>query len=137
MVDSKSMNLGTRKSNVTQLPPKILKPIPIGFWASIKLSIQRLFKFCKCCENRRDKLSHAADKMVKEELKIVRWIQFMRCTDLALRKLFTISQWKEIEAEARFKTISIDRETNKEYCLNEWKPSEIEKEDSLRLESQG
>ena len=99
----------------------------------MKLSLQRLFKFCKCCESRRDKLSHAADKMVKEELKIVRWIQFMRCSDLAFRKLFTTAQWQEIEAEAKFKTISIDRETNKEYCLNDWKANEIEMEDANSL----
>ena len=53
--------------------PATLKRIPISFWASIKLSFLRLCKCCSCFENRRDKLSHLADKLVKEELKIVRW----------------------------------------------------------------
>ena len=52
-----------------------LKRIPIGFFASVKLSLQRLLPCCcKCCFNRRDRLSHAADEAVKEELKIVRWV---------------------------------------------------------------
>jgi hypothetical protein len=87
-----------------------LKRIPIGFFASIKLSFQRLLPFlcCKCCVNRRDRLSHSADKMVKEELKIVKWIQFMRITEFALQKLFTKQEWTEIEESAKFKKIQFD-----------------------------
>ena len=50
------------------------KRIPIGFFSSIKLSFQRLICICKKCHSRRDKLSHASDRMVKEELKIVGWV---------------------------------------------------------------
>ena len=57
--------------------------------------------------------------MVKEELKIVRWLQFMRCTSLAMKKLFTVEQWKEIEKQALFKTITIDAVTKEEICFEE------------------
>ena len=72
------------------LKPMILKRIPIGFCASIKLSLQRLCltaglnKCCAPCHSRRDKLSHLADKLAKDELKIVRWLQFKRCMNLAM-----------------------------------------------------
>jgi len=66
-----------------------LKRIPIGFIGGIKLSFQRLLPFLKCCRTRRDNLSHAADDAMKEELKIVYWVQFYRKIKLAMKKLFT------------------------------------------------
>ena len=57
--------------------------------------------------------------MVKEELKIVRWLQFMRCTSLAMKKLFTVQQWEEIERQALFKTITIDSVTKEEICFED------------------
>ena len=57
--------------------------------------------------------------MVKEELKIVRWLQFMRCTSLAMKKLFTVQQWKEIEKQALFKTITIDPVSKEEICFED------------------
>lgn len=67
----------------------VLKRIPVGFFSGIWLSIQRIFAFITCCHTPRDKFSHAADRMVKEELKIVHWVQHMRCQKLAMKKLFT------------------------------------------------
>ena len=58
-----------------------------------------------------------ADKLCKEELKIVRWIQFMRRTNLAMKKLFTLQQLKDLEKEASFKTLAVDGETNEVVCL--------------------
>ena len=52
----------------------VLKRIPFGFFGSIWLSFQRIFACCTCCHTNRDKFSHAADRMVKEELKIVGWV---------------------------------------------------------------
>ena len=46
--------------------------------------------------------------MVKEELKITKWLQFMRCTNLALQKLFTKDQLAEIEDLAKFRVITLD-----------------------------
>ena len=97
----------------------VLKRIPIGFFSSVWLSFQRIFVCCTCCQTRRDKFSHAADKMVKEELKIVGWIQHMRCHNFAMKKLLTPEQWKEVELEAKFKTLAIDSDTNEVYCVNE------------------
>jgi len=57
--------------------------------------------------------------MVKEELKIVGWIQHMRCHNFAMKKLLTPEQWKEVELEAKFKTLAIDSDTNEVYCINE------------------
>ena len=57
---------------------KNFKRIRINFFGSIKLSFQRL---CSCCQigySKRDRLSHASDAFVKQELKIVRWVQLMR-----------------------------------------------------------
>ena len=42
----------------------------------------------------------------------------MRCTDLALRKLFTVKQWREIEDEAIYRTVTVDRKTDKETWSN-------------------
>ena len=104
--------------------PVTLKRIPISFLSSIKLSFQRLClnvsaSCCKRCHTRRDKLSHMADKLVKEELKIVKWLQFKRTHSLAMKKLFTVSQWKEIEKQARFKTILMDNENEVAFCQEE------------------
>ena len=67
----------------------VLKRIPVGFFGGVWLSLQRIFACCHCCHTNRDKFSHAADRMVKEELKIVGWVQHMRCQKLAMKKLFT------------------------------------------------
>ena len=68
--------------------------LPIGFFASIKLSLQRILDpvICDCCKRRfsnRDKLSHLSDLKVTKEMKIVRWIRLMRAADIALQRLFT------------------------------------------------
>ena len=103
--------------------PVILKRIPIGFFAKIKLSFQRLCiiggcgKWCSKFHTRRDRFAHMADKLCKEELKIIRWLQFMRRTNLAMKKLFTLQQLKDLEKEASFKTLAVDGETNEVVCL--------------------
>ena len=51
---------------------------------------------------------------MKEELKIVRWIQFMRCTEMALKKLFTLEQWREIQSESKYRTVSLDKKAKTE-----------------------
>jgi len=62
----------------------------------------------KCCYNRRDKLVHAAEAKTKEELKIIGWIQFMRCTEVAMGRLFSEQDLAEIKKEASFRTITLD-----------------------------
>ena len=109
--------------------PHTKKHIPIGFFSSIKLSFQRLGRVagCKrCCKkfySRRDRLTHLAEKLAKDELKLIRWLKFMRSTNLAMTKLFTVQQWKKIQEQAQFKTITIDNETDKPF-LNEDTDSE-------------
>ena len=49
--------------------------------------------------------------MIMEELKIVRWVQHMRCVHYAMQKLFTKEQWAVIEKEAKFRVISLNEET--------------------------
>lgn len=49
---------------------------------------------------------------MKEELKIVRWIQFMRCTELAMKKLLSPSQWQKIKKQAKFKYIFYDEDVD-------------------------
>lgn len=102
----------------------VLKRIPVGFFGSIWLSLQRIFAFITCCHSPRDKFSHAADRMVKEELKIVGWVQHMRCQKLAMKKLFTEQQWKEIELEAKFRTLAIDPDTGKVICVSDLNQNE-------------
>ena len=36
-----------------------------------------------------------------------------------MKKLLTDDQWKEIELEAKYKTLSFDSENNKVVCINE------------------
>lgn len=95
---------------------KELERIEVGFWASIKHSFQRLFSFlcCKCCFSRKDRLVHAADEKMKDELKIVRWIKFMRTADHALKQIFTKQQWKEIEKAAKYRKITLDGDSDNE-----------------------
>ena len=109
-----------------------LKRIPVGFFAGVWLSIQRIFacSFCTCCHSNRDKFSHAADRLVKEELKIVGWVQHMRCQKLAMKKLFTEAQWQEIELEAKFRTLAIDPETDKVICISDLQQQEDKLEDA-------
>ena len=57
--------------------------------------------------------------MVKEELKIVGWVQHMRCVRLAMQKLFTKEQWQLIENEAKYRVISFNEQTHKEIFVNE------------------
>ena len=99
---------GAIQDHDTDKGETVLKRIPIGFFSGIWLSIQRILHCCTCCHSNRDKFSHAADRMVKEELKIVGWVQHMRCQKLAMKKLFTEAEWKEIELEAKFRTLAID-----------------------------
>jgi len=61
---------------------------------------------CKCCTTRKDRLVLAANKMVKEELKIVRWVQFVRVTEFAMRRLFTKEELEAIKDEAEFKVLA-------------------------------
>lgn len=60
--------------------------IPIGFLASIKLSMTRLMPFCKkcCCLSKVDRLSLRADKLVKKDIEIIEWIHFKRKTEASL-----------------------------------------------------
>ena len=111
-----------------------LKRIPVGFFGGVWLSLQRIFAFCTCCHSNRDKFSHAADRFVKEELKIVGWVQHMRCQKLAMKKLFTEAQWQEIELEAKFRTLAIDPETNKVICISDAQQQEdkLQKDDHSR-----
>ena len=76
------------------------KRIPIGFFGGIKLSFQRLLPFCTYCRSKRDKLSHAADSMVKEEVKVVKWVQFHRVSEEALKRLFKPDELAKIREEA-------------------------------------
>ena len=64
-------------------------------------------------------LSHKADELAKEELKIIRWLQFMRSTNLAMKRLFSASEWLDIQNDAKFMTVSIDNQTNTVVCLEE------------------
>ena len=64
-------------------------------------------------------LSHKADELAKEELKIIRWLQFMRSTNLAMKRLFSESEWLDIQNDAKFMTVSIDNQTNTVVCLEE------------------
>ena len=36
-----------------------------------------------------------------------------------MKKLFTEQQWKEIELEAKFRTLAIDPQTNKVFCSSD------------------
>ena len=79
------------------------------------MSFQRLlpcFFKSSCCLSRRDKLSHKADQLVKDELKIVKWIQFMRCTELAMKKIFSAKEWEKIQNQAKFKYLFYDDEVD-------------------------
>ena len=62
---------------------------------------------CKaiCCLSKTDRLSLKADKLVKNELEIVKWIQFKRTTEAALNKLLTKVQLKNIDKKFKFKFI--------------------------------
>ena len=53
----------------------------------------------------------------------------MRCTDLAFKKLFTMKQWREIEDEAKYRTVTIDKVTNKSVWTNNFcQPKENQEE---------
>ena len=67
---------------------------------------------------RRDRLAHTSDKMVKEELKIVKWVQLMRCTDYALKRIFTEEEWKEMVKESKYKTIGFDKDDKEVIILD-------------------
>jgi len=93
------------------LDGKPLKRIPIGYFASLKLSFQRILlplKCCNRCHNRRDKLAHAADIRIKEEIKIVRWIKHNREVKNAFGRIFTKEEWDEIYKEANTMELYID-----------------------------
>ena len=96
-----------------------LKQIKIGFFTSIKHSFQRLFPccFCKSCHSRKDRLVLAADEMVKDELKIVRWVQFMRVTELAMRKLFSKDELKQIHDDAKYRVVAFSEENDEDVVL--------------------
>ena len=89
--------------------------LKVGFFTSIKHSFQRLLNFIPCCGfcqrsySRIDKLAHFSDKKVSDEMKIVRWIQFMRCAEHAMRtKLFKeANEWEEVVQESLFRRVEI------------------------------
>ena len=115
---------------------QVLKRVPISFFASIKLSLQRLLcKNKKRCQSRRDRLSHLQDQMVTEELRIVNWIQHMRCMKLAMQKLFTKEQWAVIEKEAKFRVVSLDRKSDEPLFLNKTDFQSQITEQSMELNS--
>ena len=72
------------------------------------------FDCCKCCHTRKDRLVHASDSKVKDELKIIRWIQFMRTTSYVFSKIFTKEQWEKIEKASKFRKISLSDDDEKE-----------------------
>mmetsp|Transcript_14525 Transcript_14525/g.18322 ORF Transcript_14525/g.18322 Transcript_14525/m.18322 type:complete len:147 (+) Transcript_14525:374-814(+) len=100
---------GLKSSNWTRMP--------INFFAGIKLSLQRIFDplICGCCKRRyskRDKLSHFSDKQASEEMKIVRWIRFMRCAEHALKtRLFSDEEWSQIVQDSLYRYIEVDDQT--------------------------
>ena len=59
----------------------------------------------------------AADEMVKDELKIVRWVQFMRVTELAMRKLFSKDELKQIHDDAKFRVVAFSEENDEDVVL--------------------
>lgn len=71
---------------------------------------------CICCHSKRDRTVHTADRAIKSELKIVKWIQFFRALELAFTKLFTRDEWKQIEKEAKYRKVYID--DNGEPCVS-------------------
>ncbi len=75
-------------------------------------------------------MAHASEAAVKDELKIVRWIQFMRCAEHALQKVFSARDWKQIVEEASFKRMYID-ENDDQIKIEEIVPSE---QDSTNLQ---
>ena len=56
--------------------------------------------------------------MVKEELKIVRWLQFMRVTEHAMKRLFTKQELEQINREAKHKVLAFDENQNKVIVVN-------------------
>ena len=59
--------------------------------------------------SRKDKLVHLSDKKVSDEMKIIRWIQFMRCAEHAMRtRIFNEDQWNEIVNESLFRHLKED-----------------------------
>ena len=51
---------------------------------------------------------HAAEAITKNELKIIGWIQFMRCTEVAMGRLFSKQDLAEIKKEASIRTVNLD-----------------------------
>ena len=94
---------GKRIDNDNQVLPQTDEPeklvrIPRGFFGSIKLSLQRIFCLnFTCCHSKRDRLAHEADKSVKNELKVVRWINFMRTAEIAIRSLTSDKQYENFK----------------------------------------
>ena len=58
----------------------------------------------------------ASANMIKEELKIARWIKFMRVTEHAMTRLFTKKELDQINEEAQIKVLAFD-ENNKEVIV--------------------
>jgi len=61
--------------------------------------------------------------MVKEELKIVRWVQFMRVTEHAMKRLFTKQELEQINSEAKHKVLAFDENQNEVIVVN---PARVE-----------
>lgn len=51
---------------------------------------------------------HAAEAVTKNELKIIRWIQFMRCTEAAMGRIFSTEELDEIKKEASYRIVTLD-----------------------------
>ena len=56
--------------------------------------------------------------MIKEELKIVRWVQFMRVTEHAMKRLFTKEELEQINNEAKHKVLAFDENQQKVVVVN-------------------
>ena len=74
------------------------KRLDIGLIDSVRLGMHRVCKplMCKRYQdgiNSRDRLCLFMDDQISEELKIVRWIVFMRVAECALKKILPPEEW--------------------------------------------
>mmetsp|Transcript_19673 Transcript_19673/g.26608 ORF Transcript_19673/g.26608 Transcript_19673/m.26608 type:complete len:135 (-) Transcript_19673:133-537(-) len=106
-----AVNYMTRYTYATQNTEGELGRIDVGFWQGIKLSFQRILMHCNCgfcCHSKRDRNVHEADRSVRNELKIVKWVQFFRALEIAFAKLFSKAEWAAIKKEAAFRRVYFD-----------------------------
>ena len=53
-------------------------------------------------------MAHYNDAKVSDEMKIVRWIQFMRCAEVALQKLMTKEEWDTTVQKALYRYVQVE-----------------------------